>query len=276
MKIAVLSDIHGNVPALEAVLNDIDSWRPDEVIINGDLVNRGPYSLDCLRLIQARFPACHFIKGNHESWILTCHDEPLDLEDCPDDLRRMGYWTYAQLGTTVEAIQAWADHFELTALEGQASFHVTHGSRLGNQNGIYPETADEDLKLKLGDPRDLFIASHTHRPLVRQFNGTLVVNTGSVGQPFDGDPRAAYGRFTLRSGKWHAEIARVEYDKIRAEQDFITSGFLTEAGSLARLIQLEHRECRVHVARWRRRYLTAVQASEISLTDAVDAYLASL
>lgn len=277
MKIAVLSDVHGNVPALEAVLEDIDRWSPDEVIVNGDLINRGPYSLECLCLIQERLPACRFLKGNHESWVLACVDKPQRLEDCPDDLQRMGYWTFAQLGQEkVEEIQHWADHLDLTGLEGGASFHVTHGSRLGYSDGIHPETSDDELEAKLGDPRDLFIASHTHKPMVRRFNGALVINTGSVGQPFDRDPRSAYGRFTFRNGEWHAEIARVAYDKERAERDFTESGFLDGAGSLARLIQLEHRHCRTHVAPWRRRYLQAVKASEMTLADSVDAYLRSL
>ena len=56
MKIAILSDVHGNLPALTAVLEDIERWRADQVIVNGDLVSRGPYRLDCLRLLQARIP----------------------------------------------------------------------------------------------------------------------------------------------------------------------------------------------------------------------------
>ena len=72
MRIAVLSDIHGNLPALRAVLADIDSWRPDLVILNGDLVNRGPSSLECLEIIAVMREASAALTGR-------CDGEPLNL-----------------------------------------------------------------------------------------------------------------------------------------------------------------------------------------------------
>jgi putative phosphoesterase len=276
MKIAVLSDIHGNVPALEAVLDDIERWRPDQVIVNGDLVNRGPYSLECLRLLDTRIPHYCSLKGNHESFVLYCADNPEDPEDPAADLRRFAYWTCERLGPqALEQLRAWDDHIDLTDLEG-GSFHVTHGSRLGNRDSIHARTNDEELPAKLGDSRDLFVASHTHQPLLRRFNDTLVVNVGSVGQPLDGDPRSAYGRFAFHGGRWRAEIVRVEYDKSRAERDFIESGFLAQAGPIAQLIHLELQQSRVHVGAWMSRYAQAVKAGEISVLAGVHEYLRSL
>ncbi|MGA7801151.1 MAG: metallophosphoesterase family protein [Gammaproteobacteria bacterium] len=275
MKIAVLSDVHGNVPALEAVLDDIHIWEPDQVIVNGDLVSRGPYSLQCLRLVQARLPGCRLLKGNHESFVLSCADQPRDPAGPTFDLDRFAQWTAQQLGAAVEEIRAWDDSVDLDDPDG-GSAHVTHGSRLGNREGIYPQIDDELLAARLGEPRDLFVGSHTHMPLLRRFNGTLVANTGSVGQPLDGDPRAAYGRFAFRGGRWHAEIARIPYDKARAERDFAQSGFLEQGGPLARLIHLELQQSRMLVGTWMRRYLQPVRAGEITVAAAVDAYLQSL
>ena len=276
MKLAVLSDIHGNVPALAAVLDDIERWGAERLIVNGDLVSRGPYSLECLRLLQARAPDAHFLTGNHETYVLRCADEPADPESPTHDIDRFADWARWQLGAAVDEIRTWGDQLDLTDLEGGATVLVTHGSRLGNRDGISVRTRDDDLPAKLGEPRDLFIGSHTHRPLLRRFNGTLVVNTGSVGQPMDGDARAAYGRFTLIGGRWQAEIARVVYDKAQAERDFIDSGFLVEAGPIARLIYLELRQSRTHLGPWRQRYLEAVKGRELSVTAAVDAYLRAL
>lgn len=184
MKIAVVSDVHGNVPALEAVVDDIEKWHPDEVIVNGDLVNRGPYSLMGLRYIQKCYPLAHILKGNHESFVLACADKQRDPAEPDFDLYRFTYWTANNLGQAIEEIKDWPDHLDLTELDGGSTFHITHGSRLGNRSGIYAETCDDELAAKLGDPCDLFVASHTHKPLIRHFNETLVVNTGSVGQPF--------------------------------------------------------------------------------------------
>ena len=165
---------------------------------------------------------------------------------------------------------------DLTGLDDGASLHITHGSRLGNRDGISARTREDELAGKLGEPRDLFIGSHTHKPLHRRFEGRLVVNTGSVGQPMDGDPRASYGRFELRSGGWHGAITRVSYDKAQAERDFDESGFLAEAGSIARLIYRELQESRAHVGPWRRRYLQAIKDRQISVSTAVEEYLAEL
>lgn len=275
MKIAVLSDVHGNVPALEAVLNHLERWCPDELIVNGDLISRGPYSLTCLRTIQARQPRTRFIQGNHEALVISCADQPRDRNSPTFDLSKFAQWTAIQLDSAVEEIRSWTNHLDLTELEG-GSLHITHGSRLGNRDGIHPETTDQELPAKLGDPRDLFIASHTHRPVIRQLNGTQVVNVGSVGQPLDDDPRAAYGQFEFYRGRWQSQIVRVAYDKASAERDFHESGFLSEAGPIARLILLELQESRMHVGPWMTRYYPAVKSGELTVTSGVDQYLRSL
>ncbi len=276
MKIAVLSDVHGNLPALAAVLDDIAGWRPDRVVVNGDLVSRGPYSLECLRLMQERFPAACYLTGNHETYVLRCADESADPNSPTLEIDRFADWTVAKLGPALEEIRGWGDHLDLTELDQGASVHITHGSRLGNRDGISARTPDGDLPAKLGAPRDLFVGSHTHKPLQRRFNGTLVVNTGSVGQPMDGDPRAAYGRFTLDNGRWQAHIGRVVYDKAQAERDFVDSGFLAEAGPMARLIYLELHQSRPHVGPGRQAYLEAVKLRQLSVTEAVERYLSAV
>lgn len=275
MKIAVLSDVHGNVPALEAVLEDIARWRPDEVIVNGDLVNRGPYSLDVLQLLQRECPAARFLRGNHENWLLRSAGQQPDAQSLTYEIDRFAHLALRQLGKQIETIAQWDDHLDLTDLEG-GSLHITHGSRKGDRHGISPETEGEELVERLGDPRDLFVGSHTHRAFRRLHNGNQVVNTGSVGQPFDHDERSAYVRLTFVSGRWQVESVRVAYDRERAIKDFERSGFLDEGGALTRVIFREFVEARVHVGPWRRQYLDAVKGGEISVIDAVERYLGSL
>lgn len=272
MKIAVLSDIHGNVPALEAVLEDVARWRPDELIVNGDLVNRGPYSLVCLHLLQRNFPRSRFLRGNHEDFVLSCEGRQYDPEHPTFDLRRFAHWTHAQLGAAVAEVRRWDDHIDLTELDGGA-LHITHASRLGNRDGISARTAEADLPAKLGERRDLFITSHTHKPLWRMFEGTLVVNTGSVGAPFDEDHRACYGRFTFDGTRWQAEVVRVTYDFRQTERDFAVSGFLAEGGTLTRLMLEELRNARMFVGPWMKQYYEAVKGGAISVEKAVHEFL---
>lgn len=276
MKIAVLSDVHGNVPALEAVLDDVDRWGADRIIVNGDLINRGPCSLECLRLLDDRRIPVLRIKGNHECFVVDSADRPMDPGEPLYDFYCFGYWTAYRLGPAeVDRIRGWGEHLDLNDPKG-GSLHITHGSREGNRSGIHPETPDGQLLRKLGDPRDLFVASHTHKPLLRRFRGTLVVNTGSVGQPFDGDPRSAYARIECNDGQWQARIARVPFDRQRALRDFETSGFLAECGPLARIVYHELEHAQMHLGRWTGLYYEGVKAREISVADAARDYLQSL
>lgn len=272
MKLAVLSDIHGNLPALEAVTEDLLRWQPDRVVINGDLINRGPNSLACLRLLQRVFADVELVRGNHEDFVLTCTASDYDQDHPAFELRRFAHWTHSQLGAAMTEVAQWHDHIDDMALAG-GTLHITHASRRGKRDGISLRTSDDELPEKLGERRALFITSHTHKPLVRQFEETLIVNTGSVGSPSDHDARAAYGRFRFDGSRWSAEVMRLDYDHARAQRDFHTSGFLEEGGPLTRLMLEELRHARVFVGPWNERYLQAVQAGTIDVASAVRQFL---
>ncbi len=275
MKLAVISDIHGNVAALEAVIEDMESWRPDQVIINGDLINRGPDSRDCMELVKKHLGRSHILKGNHEEYVLECAAREFVPGDQYHELHRFAHWTIDQLGPLIEEVHGWHDHLDLTDPEG-GEFHVTHGTRLGKRDGIRSNTGREQLPEKLGNPGRLFITAHTHQPLVLDFDGTKVVNVGSVGSPFDRDPRAAYGRFTFGDNRWNVRIVRVEYDRSRTERAYEESGFLDEGGPFARIMLTELRQSRGHMAPWMRRYYQAVLDGEIGIEQAVSRYLDAL
>lgn len=275
MKIAVLSDVHGNLPALEAVLDDIERWGADAVVVNGDLVSRGPYSLACLRLLQRTLPEATLLQGNHEEYVLASARAPTP-PDAPDyAFTRFARWSAEQLAPALAEIASWRAGLDLEDADG-GSVHITHGSRLGSRDGIHPGTDDAELPAKLGDHRDLFIASHTHKPLLRRFNETLVVNVGSVGTPMDGDHRAAYGRFGFDGKRWQAEIRRVRYDLARAERDFIDSGFVEAGGPFARLILEELRRAHSLVGPWMRKHYRGVMAGELDPEAEVERTLAEL
>jgi len=276
MKIAVLSDVHGNVPAMEAVIDDLHAWQPDQVVINGDLVNRGPYSHLVLALMQEQFPATVFLKGNHESFVLYADEHPVTVDDPKYHLRRFAQWSAKQLGeANLSLIRDWPDHYDVIDPAGKNSLHITHGSRLGNRDGISMKTLDEALPEKLGERKELFIVSHTHKAMLRQFEDTLIVNTGSVGQPLDNDARSSYARMEFNDQGWQARIRRVAYDKPRAEKDFIESGFLDEGGPITKLIFLEHRHNTMFVGPFMHQYHDAINEGKADATQSVDAFIKS-
>ncbi len=247
MKIALLSDVHANFAALQAVAADIDAWRPDRVIVGGDLVNRGPRPAECLAFVQARLARGDWawVRGNHEDYVIS-HAQPNAPRRGPAfEMHQASYWTYTRLGQDVSALQAMPFDLHLLDPAGREA-RFTHGSMLGLRDGIYPETPDAALPAKLGlngqrpEPElAVFAAGHTHRPLIRRLNGTLVVNAGSAGLPFDGDTRPAYARLTWERGAWQAEIVRVNYDLQAALDDFRLTGYTRDAGPLVRLVEIE-------------------------------------
>ncbi len=276
MKIAVFSDIQANLPAMEAVVDDIRAWRPDLVVMNGDLVNRGPTSDRCLALFQELRQKEGWlpIRGNHEDYVLHCGREaPSNALD--RDMRRFADWTTRQLGERAAPMADWPDHL---CLHGPADdwLHCTHGSMAGNRVGISESIADEDLPERVPEDVDLFVVAHTHRPLERTFRGTRILNVGSAGSPFDGDVRGSYARIEHRGGGWRAQIVRFDYDRERAQRDFDESGFLEQGGALAPFIYEEWRRARMLMPEFRRRYTKALVRGEIDLDSAVAAFLAEL
>jgi hypothetical protein len=151
---------------------------------------------------------------------------------------------------------------------------IVHASMLNNRDGIYPMTDDDEIRRKIAPAPAVFVTGHTHRPLMRWVDGTLVVNIGSVGSSFDGDRRAGYGRFAWNGKGWTAEVARLDYDYGGIETDYARSGFLEEGGALAQLMLVELRKARGLIFRWASRYEAAVRNGELSLEESVRGILA--
>jgi predicted phosphodiesterase len=274
MKVAIFSDVQANLPAMEAAVEEILHWDPDLVVMDGDLVNRGPSSLACVELFDELRKGRGWlpVKGNHEAWILRCSQEPPRTE-LEAQMRRFADWTYHQIRERIAAIEGWPDHLCFHGSQENSWVHVTHGTMAGNRFGISASVPDEEIRGKLPVDVALFVTAHTHRPLHRELDGIPILNVGSVGSPFDGDPRGSYVRLEEKSGHWSWEILRFEYDRRRAERDFHDSGFIEEGGPLARILFEEWRQARLLMPYWRRDFEPAVLAGECELGVAVDAFL---
>jgi predicted phosphodiesterase len=275
MKIAALGDIHGNFRALIRVLDDLEDWKPDQVLILGDLINRGPRSKDCLDLIQekARNPHWRLIKGNHEGYVLNFRDPTYSREGHDYQLRKVILWTFQTL-TEQDIIEISHLPEKITVqISDRALLEAAHASTAGDRIGIYPTTPAADLPGLIPADAGAFVVGHTHQPLVRHFQGTTIVNAGSVGLPFDGDTRPGYARLTYHKGEWQAEITRLEYDRKAAEEDFYNSGFIPEGGPLAELILAELQLGWPQMGKWFKRFEKPYRQNQISLQDAVYEFL---
>jgi len=275
MKIAALGDIHGNYQALITVLDHVDGWQPDLVFVVGDIINRGPRSRDCLHLIQEKgiSPTWHIIKGNHEGYVIKSEDPALPHSGLKYELRKVIHFTYDSLSS--EDIQAVKDLPEEIALdtEGDQLVWACHASSAGDRIGIYPDTPEPALPGLINPDANLFLVGHTHQPFIKSWEKTTIVNTGSVGLPFDGDTRASYAQLTYQNHSWQGEIVRIDYDQKAAGDDFYNSGFIPQGGALADLILAELQLGWPQLSKWFRRYEAPVLGGEISPQKAVAEFL---
>jgi predicted phosphodiesterase len=229
-------------------------------------------------LDKERSDSWQSVRGNHEDYVLSrSHDEapPDDLEDPRLSIYRNSFWTYQQLNGELGALEAMPFQVSFTGPDGR-EVRVVHASMIHNRDGIYPETRDEELRKKIEPAPAVLCVGHTHRPLIRVIDQTLVANVGSVGMPFDRDTRACYGQLTWRNGEWGAEIIRLPYDHAQAEQDYFDSGFIPQAGPLTELMLLEFRRAQAHLHLWNRCYEQAVLTGEMLIGDSVAAYMAGV
>lgn len=272
MKLAILSDVHGNYAALTAVADHIARWQPDQTIVNGDLIGAGPRNAACWTFAQ-RQAGWRLLRGNHEEYVSAWADPSLPTSGPRYDISRPSRWAYHQLGGDVAALAALPDRYERRAPDG-AHLFATHASAQGSRAGFYPTTAVAEMRRKLAPWPAVFVTSHTHLPFLRQVDATLLVNTGSVGLVGDGDHRASYAQLTWRHGRgWQARIARVRYDWRQTERDYFTTGYLAEAGPCAALTLVELRSARDAVLRWTQRYQQAVLDGRIGATESVRSFL---
>ena len=274
MKIAVLSDIHGNYPALEKVVNHIETWKPDLVFVAGDIVNRGPRSSDCFFVINEKQGEDNWIviRGNHEDYVINRSEAGHPTSGSLFNLHQPIFYVYEQLNEDISLLKNLPDTYHFSAPD-HGEVRMRHASMRNNRDGIYPETGDNELRKQIAPAPEVFITGHTHRPLVRRINGTLIVNAGSVGLPFDRDFRTGYAQITHNSTGWTGEIIRLEYDRAQAEKDFYDTGYLEGAGPIASIVLLEFKSALSQLYHWSERFSRDVLDGKISVLDSTERFL---
>lgn len=220
MRIAIVSDIHGNGTAFEAVLADLKETSPDLVLHGGDLADGGPGGAGIVDRIRGL--GWQGVAGNTDEMLATPETFEAfaaaipNLQPMWSAIREIAAWSRDQLGG--ERL-AWLRGLpRVQTPDGLALVHATAASAWHAPGADAP---DDDLKAAYGPlGRAVAVYGHIHKPYVRRVGALTVVNTGSVGLPYDGDRRASYVLFD--DGK--PAIRRVEYDMERALQALRGSG----------------------------------------------------
>jgi putative phosphoesterase len=213
VRAAVITDIHANLPALEAALARIDELGVETTYCGGDLGGYGPHPNEVCALIAER--GIPTIYGNYDYAIAR------DLEDCgcayvtPHD-REIGQqsvdWTLAHTDRASKDFMRVLP-FDLRFVVGPLAVHLVHGSpRKVNEYLFEDKPARLYERLAAAETADVLVFGHTHKPWVREHGGVRFVNCGSVGKPKDGDARGAFAMLDAGSGRLRVTIERVGYD----------------------------------------------------------------
>ena len=234
MRIALLSDIHANLPALRAVLDHIDA-RGDvgSTYHLGDLVGYAPWPDETVALLRAR--GISGVAGNYDSTVATAHPHCGCRSENPQQeaLAHQSYaWTLAYTSAaTKRTLAELPFRCDVRPLGGHVTgptMTLVHGTPLNNLT-YWTEDRSDEFCAKMAEAvgaggGDIIASGHTHLPWHREVGGVHFVNAGSVGRPKDGDWRAGYAVITLDTSGVRSEQVRVEYDVEEAVRGIIASG----------------------------------------------------
>jgi len=230
MRVAIVSDIHGNLTALDAVIADFKTISPDLVVHAGDLVVGGPRPAEVIDRIRELGWAG--VVGNTDEVLWAPEKFAEQVQRAPK-LRELLKALSDEAAATRELLQAerlawlqalpfgWQNH-------GIGLLHASPGDLW---QAPMPECEDQQLRATYGALGSRIVAyGHIHRPYVRQVSGLVVANSGSAGMPYDGDPRASY----LLVEDDRATVRRVEYD-VEAEVKYLLGSGYPRAAWLAEI-----------------------------------------
>lgn len=208
----MLSDVHANLPALEMVLEAVDAAGAERILHAGDVVGYNPFPNEVVRLLRRRnVPS---VRGNHDRAAVTGDTTRFNVHAA-----RAIEWTRNELSEASMAyLQSLRPREEVTIEDRKVQ--VVHGSPRDEDEYVFPHQATPHLLQAAGC--DVLVMGHTHVPHVLPTPAGLILNAGSVGQPRDGDPRAAW--LLLDASQPAAEVRRVTYDVAAVYQAILDRG----------------------------------------------------
>ena len=215
MKVALIADVHANLPALEAVLANVRQRGIETVWHAGDFVGYGAFPEQVTAIL--REAAAHSILGNYDRKVLRFPEKKAKWrkKKAPAKFRAF-QWAHDNLSRRSRRyLRSLPEEVRLDVAGWRVL--ITHGSPASPKEHLTAETPTARLtELAQAADADVIVCAHSHQPFCRQVAGVWFINPGSVGRPEGGDPRACYAVLEIAPGRLAAEHHRVEYDAQRA------------------------------------------------------------
>lgn len=213
MRVALIADIHGNYPALQAVLRDIEEQQADRIIVLGDLVFKGPQPEKCVEAIRKLNTTV--IRGNIDELVGSGQIQPGFAKSSQHEaaiLEEMA-WTRARLTEEQLTYLSELPFMHEQQLTSELKLRCVHANPQNILDNILPDASEEEMARMFADTdAQITVYAHIHQPYIRHLSGKVLVNTGSVGLPFDGNPRSSYALIEAAGRDYSITLRRVSYD----------------------------------------------------------------
>ena len=214
MKIAALYDIHGNLPALNAVLNELDEVKPDIIVIGGDIVS-GSMPVQTLQRLFALDATVHFIRGNGDrEVVMAFNGQP--LPKMTEKGREKTQWVAEQITQSQRDFLSELAQTVTLHVDGLGDVLFCHATPDSDEEIFTPLTPQERLSRIFSDiEQKIVVCGHTHMQFEREVGSVKIVNVGSLGMPFADEP----GAYWLLIDRMGYEFRRTTYDFEVAAQE---------------------------------------------------------
>jgi putative phosphoesterase len=212
MKVALIGDIHANLPALEAVLGHAHGQGIEKIWNVGDFLGYGPFPDEVVQLLKKDDRALSVL-GNYDSKVLEFKQKKNKWRKSKHPDKYLAFeWAYENLSKKNRKYLRFLSHEMRVKMRGHRILLI-HGSPSSEEEHLHPDTPNKRLReLAKQAKADIIIVGHSHQPFVRQVDDVWFINTGSVGRPDDGDPRACYAVLRFQGNEFTVQHHRVEYD----------------------------------------------------------------
>jgi predicted phosphodiesterase len=228
LSIAVLCDIHGNLPALDAVIAELRAEAPEAVVVGGD-VAAGPMPLEVLARLRALPWPVHWLRGNADRALVMCFDGTVPEELRAHPLWIADAWTATRISRADRDFLAALPPLLRLEVDGLGEVLFCHATPRSDEERVTVFTPEERLARILAEAdAPLVVGGHTHRQFDRAARGRRMVNAGSVGRPYEPE----LGAYWLRLGPG-VELRRTSYDTDAASARFHALGYPFADGMLA-------------------------------------------